>query len=125
MVNLFQGKTAKSLQMRNLLTILSIFTATSLFGQPLEVVEQKLNDAFIKIDYWAELRRTDYKRGFDDSLQKANDTFGDFLLKVTSSNAQTISYDFKKLVGLGLVVATSEDGYFRIYTWDTQTGGTM
>ena len=51
--------------------------------------------------------------------------FESLLLKYTSSNAQTISYNFKSLVDSGLTIATSEDGRFKIYSWDTWTGGTM
>lgn len=39
-------------------------------------------------------------------------------------NASTLKYDFKGL-GTGMYVATSKDGKFRIYSWDTQSGGTM
>lgn len=36
----------------------------------------------------------------------------------------TLRYDFKALAGK-MYVATSKDGRFRIYSWDTNTGGSM
>ncbi len=72
----------------------------------------------------------DYKGGNDnpdkyDSLEKANGDFRKLLLKYTSQNPSTLTFAFKKLDNEGLSIATSADGLFRIYSWDTYTGGTM
>jgi hypothetical protein len=58
-------------------------------------------------------------------LTKSNEEFEKLLLKVTSSNPETILYDFKDLTSFGLTIATSDDSLFRIYSWDTRSGGTM
>lgn len=39
-------------------------------------------------------------------------------------NGSTLKYDFKGLAEK-LYIATSKDGKFRIYSWDTESGGTM
>jgi uncharacterized protein Veg len=111
--------------MKNILTISLLFILTTTFGQDLKSIDKKLNTAFRKINYWAFLKTDDEKISTDDSLQKANDLFEGLLLKYTSLNSQTISYNFKSLADSGLTIVTSEDGLFRIYSWDTWTGGTM
>lgn len=78
------------------------------------MIEKELNDAFQKIDY------QNY-----DNLETANETFMKLLLKYTSSNPQTLKYKFRLLEKNGLGITTSQDGKFRIYSWDTWTGGTM
>ena len=60
-----------------------------------------------------------------DSLIKANDDFQELLLKYTSKNKETLIYPFKNLNDSGLSIHTSKDKKFRIYSWDTWTGGTM
>jgi hypothetical protein len=47
------------------------------------------------------------------------------LMDYTSKYPETISGGFKDLAANGLDIATSADGLFRIYSWDTWTGGTM
>jgi len=98
---------------------------TTTFGQDLVSIDKKLNAAFGKIHYWRFLKTDHEKISAYDSLQKANDLFESLLLKYTSSNMQTIAYSFKSLEDSGLIIATSDDGLFRIYSWDTWTGGTM
>jgi hypothetical protein len=42
------------------------------------------------------------------------------------TNPATLHYPFKKLIDSNYVdIKTSSDGYFRMYSWDTWTGGTM
>ncbi|MBK7884432.1 MAG: hypothetical protein IPJ81_12070 [Chitinophagaceae bacterium] len=111
--------------MKHILTISLLFILTTTFGQDIKSIDKKLNSAFSKINYWAFFNENNEKINPYDSLQKANDLFEYLLLKYTSSNPQTISYNFKSLVDSGLTIVTSEDGLFKIYSWDTWTGGTM
>lgn len=59
----------------------------------------------------------------DDKLYKAGAAFEKMLLKYTKNSA-TLRYGFPKLGDL-IIIATSEDGRFRTYSWDEETGGTM
>jgi uncharacterized protein Veg len=111
--------------MKHIITISLLFILTTTFGQDLKSIDKKLNAAFGKINYWAFLKTDDEKISAYDSLLKANDLFESLLLKYTSSNSQTISYNFKSLADSGLTITTSDDGLFRIYSWNTWTGGTM
>ncbi|WP_347218561.1 hypothetical protein [Chryseobacterium sp.] len=100
-----------------------LFAVHCLFGQNISTVEKQLDEAFQKINYWSSEGR-DQKNSYD-SLAVANTKFEKLLVQYTSSQPQTISHNFKSLEKNGLIVATSEDGKFRIYSWDTWTGGTM
>ena len=102
-----------------ILTLLSTFA----FAQSLKTVENILNESFQKIDYWGSNDRTD-KHSFD-SLYASNAKFEKLLLKYTSTFPETINYNFELLKKNGLQIATSEDGLFRVYSWDDGTGGTM
>lgn len=59
-----------------------------------------------------------------DKLEAANTKFRDLLLKVTSENPSTLKFGFPKL-GEMMSIKTSPDGNFRVYSWDTESGGTM
>lgn len=65
-----------------------------------------------------------YYGGYDeDKLSKAQNTFQEKLLKYTKT-ASTLSYKFAALAE-EMHIATSDDGKFRIYSWDLEDGGTM
>lgn len=106
-----------------ILGTLFLFTAHFLSGQNISAIEKQLNNTFQKIEYWSSEGRDD-KHAYD-SLAAANNKFEKLLVQYTSSYPQTISHPFKSLEKNGLIIATSEDGEFRIYSWDTWTGGTM
>ncbi|MDM1554424.1 hypothetical protein HX126_07645 [Chryseobacterium indologenes] len=108
---------------KNTIGFLFLFTAHFLFGQNISIIEKQLNDAFQKIDYWSSEGRN--HKNFYDSLDVANAKFEKLLVQYTSSHPQTINYDFRSLKKNGLFIAASEDGKFRIYSWDTWIGGTM
>lgn len=97
--------------------------STFAFAQSLRNIENILNESFQKIDYWSSNERTD--RHSFDSLYASNAKFEKLLLKYTSTFPETINYNFELLKKNGLQIATSEDGLFRIYSWDDGTGGTM
>lgn len=108
---------------KNILGFLFLLATHFLFGQNISTIEKQLNEAFQKIDYWSSEGR-DHEKSYD-SLASANTKFENLLVRYTSSHPQTLHHDFKSLEKIGLSVATSEDGKFRIYSWDTWTGGTM
>lgn len=110
--------------MKKILIIISFFSTQLSFGQDISKIEAKLSKAFYKIQYWKfyDNRKTVES---NDLLEKANDQFEKLLLNLTSKNPQTLNYKFKSLIDNGLTISTSADGNFRIYNWDTWTGGTM
>jgi len=91
-------------------------------GQSISSIEKELDLSFQKINHWY----ADLNHNIDsyNSLTVANNQFEKLLLKHTS-NPKTMRYDFKSLRKNGLQVSSSEDGKFRIYSWDTWKGGTM
>jgi len=84
-------------------------------------VENELLTDFKKIAGW----RFSEKEGYYDSVLNANDVFTKKLLTFIKKYPSTIEHPFEKMIEEGLDVATSKDGNFRIYSWDTWTGGTM
>lgn len=109
--------------MKKILGFLFLITTHFLFGQNISAIEKQLNDAFKRIEYWSS---DAWKQEHSyDSLEVANTRFEKLLVKYTASHPQTLKHGFKSLKENGLGIATSEDGKFRIYSWDTWTGGTM
>lgn len=53
------------------------------------------------------------------------DLFARQLNDFIRSNPATLDYAFAKLKKSGVYITTSADGNFRIYSWDTWTGGSM
>lgn len=110
--------------MKKLLTInfavLILFSlAFSAFAQSNAKIEQELVAAIKEVQKYS-----DYGSNYDDEkLSKANEVFEAKLLKYTKI-AATLKYPFAELNKL-MANATSEDGKFRVYTWDSETGGTM
>lgn len=88
-----------------------------LYGQSPFKIEQELLTQFRKIQYFHTAEQ-------HDSLQQANQSFHKSLLAYASTVHATITFDFNELVKEGLIIKTSEDGLFRIYSWDTWMGGT-
>jgi hypothetical protein len=86
------------------------------FAQNIKQIEIKLDNAFERIVYWSTDGKEKDFRG--DSLVGANNKFENLLYKMTSTKPETLKKN-------GLVITTSQDGKFRIYNWDTRTGGTM
>ena len=110
--------------MKKILLIISFFITQLSFGQDINKDEAKLSKAFFKIQYWKFYDNAKTVESYD-SLEKANDQFEKLLLNLTSKNPQTLNYKFKSLIDSGLTISTSADGNFKIYNWDTWTGGTM
>ena len=68
----------------------------------------------------------DFYRGDFDSLNYYSNLFSNTLKELVFSNPNTMTYPFEKLQqDRSIHIVTSSDGLFRIYSWDTQLGGTM
>lgn len=91
----------------------------SAFGQSNAQIEQELTKAIEEVQKYS----TYGDNHDEDKLDKANDEFKKKLLKYTKKTA-TLKYNFPKLGEL-IIIATSNDGKFRTYSWDEEHGGTM
>ncbi|MEE1947129.1 hypothetical protein VRU48_18530 [Pedobacter sp. KR3-3] len=110
--------------MKKLFTIILIGFSTMAYGQNLSMIEKDLLKPLKKIHYWSGMGYQD-KLSVADSLTKENSLLKKKLLKYTKNRPSTLGYDFKALQKEGMTIATSADKKFRIYSWDTYTGGTM
>ncbi|MGH1519825.1 hypothetical protein [Chryseobacterium sp. JK1] len=109
--------------MKKILGILfCLFFVGILSAQDIATIEKKLNRSFQRIQYWYDA--IDQHKNAYDSLYAANKKF-EKMLHHYGFNPQTLNHDFKTLKREGVKISTSEDGKFRIYSWDTLTGGTM
>jgi hypothetical protein len=79
-------------------------------------------DKFVKL--YAKVKS--FARGDVDSLNLYSEKFENEFTSFIKNNPGTLNYPFKKLSdSIFSGVKTSSDGNFRIYSWDTETGGTM
>lgn len=108
--------------MKLLITIGLFLIGLTAIGQNEKLIEQNLLRQLKKIAFWRDSNKVS---DVYDSLEKANDVFEQSLLRYTSHYPTTIGYTFKNLQKEGLTISISEDSLFKIYSWDTWTGGTM
>lgn len=90
-----------------------LFISGMLFGQTPQQIESDLLKSFKKIA----------PANGDNDV--SNDLFAKKLYNYASHNPATFSYPFASLKKEHLDINTSDDGLFRIYSWDTWGGGTM
>ena len=96
-----------------------VLFSVSVFGQTPKTIEKELVGLYGKIN-----ENSAYTGNSDsDLLEKANEEFKQKLLKNTKI-ASTLKYKFTDLEK-EVSIATSEDGKFRVYSWDRLDGGTM
>lgn len=94
--------------------------STRLFAQDSpQAIEADLLRILQKVNYYGS-HKNQWKA--IDSLQKQNKIFGFKLKYYTSNYPATISQPFTSLIKAKLVIATSADGQFRTYSWNTQLG---
>ncbi|WP_413669512.1 hypothetical protein ACEN9X_05870 [Mucilaginibacter sp. Mucisp86] len=108
----------------NLIAIFCFTTSVKLLAQTPQTIEADLLKSFKKIDYW-DLQQSNGCDDANDSLVLANESFANKLKKYTAKCAFTINMHFNSLVKERVSIVTSADGLFRIYSWNTQLGGTM
>ena len=67
-----------------------------------------------------------YQPHESDSLFKYSELLKNKAIELLSKNPTTLKYPFQMLIDSNAFeIVTSEDSLFRIYSWDTWTGGTM
>lgn len=69
-------------------------------------------------------KHDDTSEGQYDSLEVVNKRLADFIIN-TGQQADMINMPFGQLDSSGISILTSDDKNFRIYCWNTETGGTM
>jgi hypothetical protein len=110
--------------MKNIIITFLVLISLSAFGQDIRKIEQDLLTQLKKVHYWREHLNDDKVKG-DDSLSNANKILNQKLLNYTSKEPLTLTYDFKELQKEFMTIASSADKKFRIYSWDTELGGTQ
>jgi hypothetical protein len=101
-----------------------LFISSAVFAQTPQQIEADLLKSFKKVEYWKQ-READTTIDTFDSLEMANEVFGRKLQYYTRKYPFTLTYKFPRLGDYGLTINRSPDGNFNIYSWDTETGGTM
>lgn len=93
------------------MTMLLILSCSGYAQTNLKTAEKQLSQLYSKIS---------------DSSINCSYKFGEEFGKLIKDNPATINYDFKILRDSSRCdIVTSKDGNLRIYSWDTETGGTM
>ena len=109
--------------MKFLLLIIILNSFLFNYGQNIKICNKQLNLAFDKIQFYANNRdKTEFA---DNYIENNNKNFGKLLLKYTESQPKTLYFEFNDLEEKQLQISTSKDGLFRIYSWNTELGGTM
>jgi hypothetical protein len=106
-----------------IISVIIFWGASHVYAQSPGNIEKELLIAFRKIQTLALYNDGATAKNRIDSIKQANAAFRNSLLAYTASARATFTYDFKELEKEGLVIRTSEDGLFRIYSWDTGLGG--
>lgn len=103
--------------------LLPFLLATHLFAQSLSPrqIEYNLHTSYQQILH----HRFDADSIAWDSLQIANNHFRTLFKDYTAHYPETLTYPFDSLRTDKIDVVTSKDNLFRIYSWDTWTGGSM
>jgi len=106
-----------------LIAVLYLLHLTTPFAQTPQTIERNLMKAFMRIDYWGQ-HRFDNQGKPEDSLFEANKRFSKTLYRYSTKCPLTIYFKFNKLEKKINIIRAS-DSLFTIYSWDSQTGGTM
>lgn len=102
--------------------ILLLLATVNGYGQKVSMqkIEKELVTAYKKITDERDSEERNY-----DSLTKYNYDFAQKLSKYISEVSPSLNYEFDSLQSAGVDLVMSDDGLFRIYSWDTWQGGTM
>ncbi|GAB3909296.1 hypothetical protein [Mucilaginibacter boryungensis] len=111
--------------MKKVILVCVLFLSVNgLFAQTTKRIEADLLKSFKKIDYWR-WNNKDTTINNIDSLFEANNRFGRKLQNYASKYPYTIYAPFHSLIKNDVDINTSSDNLLRVYSWDTETGGTM
>lgn len=107
--------------MKNIFTILFLSIIGFAQAQVSVVdIEKELTKDFKRIKFWNDSLAKSKELFIEDSLDDAAIHFKNKLLSYTGNTPQTMSHKFLGLKNLGLHIATSADGSFKIYSWETK-----
>lgn len=96
-----------------------LISAIAIAAQTPQTIERELLKKLENLEKYSS-----YSGNYDENLTSdAQKDFKETLLKALA-NPKTLKYSFADL-SRQMFVATSPDGKFRVYSWDTQDGGTM
>lgn len=90
-----------------------------------EIFSQDTKKEEVLLGHLKRMNYFKYENPDYDSLAVVSALFGKLLFEYVSEDQSTLSNNFAEMVKGGLIIADSDDREFRIYSWDTQTGGTM
>lgn len=105
--------------MKYTVILLLFIISGSAFGQNTNEIFDILAGYLKKMSYYK------YDSPNPDSVSIENAKFKSVLLKYLKEYPSSLASGMDKVVDAGLKIATSDDRLFRIYSWDTETGGTM
>lgn len=102
--------------------ILLLLATVNGYGQKVSMqkIEKELVTAYKKITDERDSDERNY-----DNLTKYNYDFAQKLSKYISEVSPSLNYEFDSLQSAGVDLVMSDDGLFRIYSWDTWQGGSM
>jgi hypothetical protein len=101
--------------------VLAILTCSKAFTQPIDMTTQE--DKYVKL--YAKIESFASRNYNSDSISFYSDRFEAEFTSFIVNNPTSLNYSFKNLNDNHFChIITSSDGNFRIYSWDTRTGGT-
>jgi hypothetical protein len=103
-----------------LLAVISAFFGQNSYSQTnsCENVDRELQKIYSKMFHFYQCD--------EDSLYHYSDMFSDRMINYIKTNPESITCKFKMLTDSNdCHIVTTDDGLFRIYSWDTWQGGTM
>lgn len=107
--------------MKALLILFSICIIQTAFSQSGDINAAQLLVSFQNIEKAASKK---YDENAGDNLQIANKNFRQNLLNFTG-NSKNSGFDYKDLKNNYLIITKSDDGNLTLFSWDTETGGSM
>ena len=107
--------------MNHFLSLLLLLTLNYGFSQTILNKEIELMRDFKRINYWNDSLAKKDLQSTEDSLDEVGVIFKNNLLACTGTNPQTMSYNFQGLKNLGLHIAYTPDGNFKIYSWEAKS----
>lgn len=100
--------------------MLTVFFASGVaFSQNTSEIQAMLTGHLKRMAYYK------YDSPNPDSVDIHNNLFKKLLVKYLTEHPSTLNTGLNKVVKAGLMIASSPDSLFRIYSWDTESGGTM
>jgi hypothetical protein len=111
--------------LRSVLLVALISPRHSAFTESLAKAELTLCRQLQIIDSFSEAYRgPNHNIDAYDSISRYDSLFGEMLQQLTAGNPASLNYPFTRLRNQAVTIATSSDRCLRIYSWDSQTGGT-